>query len=250
MPTYFEPPLELHAATGRTLIDGIRRGMVWVERHSLHGSHSSSSLLQRVAFGAIGCGLASLGHCQVYVGNMASGGSIVLSNFPSQEAPELLLPTEKNAVDLALTKGKKTAISLPKLPIKSEHLKGMIESIALSVDIAPQLIHAVISAESNFNAKAVSSKGAIGLMQLMPATAKRFGVENPFVVEDNVFAGASYLKWLMGYFEGDIELVLAAYNAGENAVIKAGRKIPKYPETQAYVKRIMDDLRSTHSLPL
>jgi soluble lytic murein transglycosylase-like protein len=87
-------------------------------------------------------------------------------------------------------------------------------------------------------------------MQLLPATAKRFGIKDPFVARDNVFAGASYLKWLMGFFSGDIELVLAAYNAGEQAVIRAGRKVPQYPETQAYVRRIMADLRSTGSLPM
>lgn len=87
-------------------------------------------------------------------------------------------------------------------------------------------------------------------MQLLPATAKRFGVSDPFVERDNLFAGASYLKWLMGYFEGDVELVLAAYNAGEQAVVKAGRRVPQYPETQAYVRRIMADLRSTGALPL
>lgn len=118
------------------------------------------------------------------------------------------------------------------------------------MDISPRLVHAVISAESNYNPTAVSPKGAIGLMQLMPATARRFGVQDPFVVRDNVYAGASYLKWLMGYFHGDLELVLAAYNAGEQAVVRAGHKVPRYAETQAYVQRVMTDLRTSGALPL
>lgn len=126
----------------------------------------------------------------------------------------------------------------------------MIDSIASTVEVAPRLLHAVISVESNYDAKAVSPRGAVGLMQLLPATAKRFGVTDPFIERDNVYAGASYLKWLIGYFDGDIELALAAYNAGEQAVVKAGRKIPQYPETQAYVRRVMAILKTTGTLPL
>lgn len=188
---------------------------------------------------------------QVYVGSDPSVGAIVLSNFPSQQAHELLLPAvRESGADVAVRPGTGVLRSAAKPPIRAEQLREVIESVAKTVDIAPRLIHAVISAESNYDAKAVSSKGAIGLMQLMPATARRFGVQDAFVVQDNVLAGASYLKWLMGYFKGDIELVLAAYNAGEQAVVRAGNKVPRYPETQAYVRRIMAELRSTDSLPL
>lgn len=203
---------------------------------------------RNLALSVLGCALVTSGHCQVYVGAAASGGSIVLSNFPSQEAPVLLLPGESSGIAPVLVKLRTADPASPRLPRKSDHLQGVIESVALRVDIPSQLIHAVISAESNYNVKALSPKGAMGLMQLMPATAKRFGVTDPFVVEDNVFAGARYLKWLLGYFEGDLELVLAAYNAGEQAVVRAGRKVPKYPETQAYVRRIMADLRSSQAL--
>ncbi len=129
-------------------------------------------------------------------------------------------------------------------------LHRMIDAVAASVNIAPRLIHAVIAAESNYQSKVVSPRGAIGLMQLMPETARRFGVHDPFVERDNVLAGASYLKWLMRFFDGDLELVLAAYNAGETAVVKAGRKVPQYPETQNYVRRIMADLQSAGPIPL
>lgn len=193
--------------------------------------------------------LALSGHCQVYVGLAPTNGSVVLSNFQSQDAPELLL-ARTDSVGEVVPVMAKLETSVLKLPARADQFRGVIESVAMTVDIAPQLIHAVISAESNYNARAISPKGAIGLMQLMPATASRFGVKDPFVVQDNVLGGANYLKWLMGYFKGNIELVLAAYNAGENAVVRAGHKVPNYPETQAYVRRIMADLRSTNSLPL
>ena len=191
------------------------------------------------------------GYCQVYVGVTPAGGSIVLSNFQSQEAPELLLalPGSETGSKLQTGLGSVPRFTLP-TGVNAKKLRAMIESVASSLDVAPQLIHAVIAAESNYDPKAVSVRGAIGLMQLMPATARRFGVIDPFVERDNVFAGASYLKWLMNYFGGDIELVLAAYNAGEQAVVKAGRKIPRYPETQAYVHRVMANLQLSGSLPL
>jgi soluble lytic murein transglycosylase-like protein len=84
-------------------------------------------------------------------------------------------------------------------------------------------------------------------MQLLPATAQRFGASDPYVARQNVMAGASYLKWLMGLFQNDLELVLAAYNAGEQAVLKAGSRIPPYPETMAYVPRVMAYLRCARS---
>lgn len=193
--------------------------------------------------------LAVSGHCQVYVGSVPGTGSVVLSNFQSPDTPELLLPHADGHGSTEPVAAKVQRVKLV-LPARADRFRSVIERVAETVDIAPQLIHAVISAESNYDARAVSPKGAVGLMQLMPATASRFGVKDPFVIQDNVLGGASYLKWLMGYFQGNIELVLAAYNAGENAVVRAGNTVPKYPETQAYVRRIMADLRSTNSLPL
>jgi soluble lytic murein transglycosylase-like protein len=87
-------------------------------------------------------------------------------------------------------------------------------------------------------------------MQVLPATAKRFGVKDPRLPRENIFAGASYLKLLMNIFDSDVELVLAAYNAGERAVLNAGRKVPEYPETKAYVRDVMSHLNATHALPL
>jgi len=101
------------------------------------------------------------------------------------------------------------------------------------------LLHAVISVESGYNARAVSKSGAAGLMQLMPATARRYGVADVFDPAQNVRAGAQYLTHLLDLFDNDLSLALAAYNAGESAVIKYGRRIPPYRETAAYVPKVV-----------
>lgn len=109
-------------------------------------------------------------------------------------------------------------------------------SIRYSID--PLLIYAQMHQESSFKLKAVSYKGASGLMQLMPATARRFGVTNIFDAKQNIEAGVKYMRWLLDTFNGDVNLALAGYNAGEGAVMKYGWRIPPYNETQEYVRRI------------
>jgi soluble lytic murein transglycosylase-like protein len=109
-----------------------------------------------------------------------------------------------------------------------------VDQIAASHSLPPQLVHSVIKVESNYNARAVSPKGAQGLMQLMPATARRFGVANVFDPIDNIEGGTRYLKYLLDLYNGDYRLALAAYNAGEGAVEKYG-SVPPYPETQNYL---------------
>lgn len=113
----------------------------------------------------------------------------------------------------------------------------LVNRLAPEYGIYPRLALAIIRAESNFNSKAVSPKNAQGLMQLIPETSARFNVAKPFDPEQNIRGGLAYLRWLLAYFEGDVELVAAAYNAGEKTVERyAG--IPPYPETQGYVKQI------------
>lgn len=108
-------------------------------------------------------------------------------------------------------------------------------------NVEPALIKAIIKAESNFNHRAVSRKGAKGLMQLMPATASSLQVKDSFHPENNIEGGVKYLRYLLNYFNGNLPLALAAYNAGENAVIRH-RGIPPYRETQVYVRRVMSYL--------
>jgi len=114
----------------------------------------------------------------------------------------------------------------------------LIRSNSTRFGLDPYLVFCVIEHESHFHVQALSPKGARGLMQLMPGTARRFGVRRPFDPAENVFGGTQYLKELLKMFDGRLDLVLASYNAGEGAVIKYGGNVPPYRETREYVKRI------------
>jgi hypothetical protein len=104
--------------------------------------------------------------------------------------------------------------------------------------IDPLLIYSQMHQESTFKSRAMSPKGARGLMQLMPGTARRFGVENIWDAKQNIEGGVKYMRWLLDMFGGDLNLALAGYNAGENAVLRYGNQIPPFRETQEYVRRI------------
>ena len=154
---------------------------------------------------------------------------------PAVAAAAATQPTTMSAVHRA-------ALVRP-YPLKARHQYAEIVSkVAAEKKLDPSLIHAVISVESAYNPVAKSPKGATGLMQLMPATAKRYGVDdarnltNPL---DNIRAGAGYLKDLIAMFDNNLHLAIAAYNAGEGAVIRSGKKVPNYPETRAYVPRVL-----------
>lgn len=129
---------------------------------------------------------------------------------------------------------------------KSHLYKNEVKLAALNSGIETALLHAVIMTESNYNVRAISPKGARGLMQLMPATAKRFGVKNSDDPKQNIQGGARYLSYLLKLFKNDFMLALAAYNAGENAVIEHGNKIPPYRETVHYVKKVMGIYNKQH----
>ena len=116
--------------------------------------------------------------------------------------------------------------------------KDMIFRTAREQGVHPELAYAVAAVESSFDPRALSPKGAIGLMQLMPDTAERFGVADPFDPADNVRGGIKFLRYLLDLFDGDVRLALAAYNAGENAVLALGR-IPPYQETRLYVAKVI-----------
>ena len=132
---------------------------------------------------------------------------------------------------------------------KASRYDSIIEKAALSASVEPNLLRAVIVVESGFNSHAVSKRGAVGLMQLMPATASRFGVSNPYDAQQNVHAGARYLKFLIDRFGHDIRLALAAYNAGEDAVARNGGQIPPFSETMAYVPRVLKIYRQLGAQP-
>jgi soluble lytic murein transglycosylase-like protein len=124
------------------------------------------------------------------------------------------------------------------------HIEALVKKLAPQYQVSPQLVLSIIAVESNFDVTAVSPKAAMGLMQLIPQTAKRFGVRNPFDAQDNIRGGVAYLRWLLAYFEGDVVLVAAAYNAGEGAVNQY-RGVPPYDETREYVRRVVGRFGNT-----
>ena len=115
----------------------------------------------------------------------------------------------------------------------------LIDEVARHHALDPLLVHAIVAIESADKAEALSKKGAVGLMQVMPATGARFGQRALWEPRANLEAGAAYLSWLMQHFDGRLDLVLAGYNAGEGAVARYGNTIPPYAETQAYVRKVL-----------
>lgn len=116
---------------------------------------------------------------------------------------------------------------------------ALVQRAAQVASVDAALLHAIIDTESGYDPQAVSVRGAIGLMQVLPRTGERFGVRRLEDPAENVRAGASYVRWLLARFDGDLTLALAAYNAGEGAVLRYGRQIPPFPETQNYVRKVM-----------
>lgn len=129
----------------------------------------------------------------------------------------------------------------------SQKYKEIVAAAADKHQVDPKLVHAVIQAESAYNAKAVSSAGAVGLMQLMPGTARRFGVSDRTDPYQNIDGGTRYLRHLLDMFGSRLDLTLAAYNAGENAVIRYNHQIPPYAETRHYVSGILDSAHTSQS---
>jgi soluble lytic murein transglycosylase-like protein len=123
-------------------------------------------------------------------------------------------------------------------PMTRRKLVELVAGLAPEYEIDPRLALAIATTESNFNATAVSPKSAMGVMQLIPETAERFNVKNPFDPVQNVRGGLAYLRWLLAYFKGDVALAAAGYNAGEGAVDRY-KGVPPYRETRGYVDRIL-----------
>jgi len=157
---------------------------------------------------------------------------------PTDDIPDCLRP-DPPSVEVAAVVVQKEAPDFVAATPAQEKAVQVVNELAPKYGVSPKLAIAVIRAESNFNPIARSAKNAQGLMQLIPETSARFNVTKPFDPVENVRGGLAYLRWLLAYFEGDVKLVAAAYNAGERAVNRY-RGLPPYPETRAYVNRILE----------
>ena len=158
-----------------------------------------------------------------------------LSNVPDDKRYRLVLADRFEPA--------RTALRAPRgvfaLPYGQRPFHDSVMRASSDTGVDAKLLHAVISVESGYNQGAVSPKGATGLMQLLPSTARRYGTVNMLDPADNIRAGARYLRDLLAMFDNNIELALAAYNAGENAVIRYGRRLPPYAETRRYVPLVV-----------
>lgn len=140
--------------------------------------------------------------------------------------------------------GERAADALPANQKRAKRqFNTLIFNTAQTYQLDPALVHAVITAESAYDPNAISKAGAVGLMQLMPATARRYGVQDRRDPADNLRGGVRYLHYLLNRFNS-LSLAIAAYNAGENAVVKYGHQIPPFPETQTYVRRVLKYYRT------
>lgn len=182
-----------------------------------------------------GCGLDGLSAASVYI-YTADDGSVSLSNVPADNRYSVLVPEQAEIAPAAPA----VAASKP-LPVfaKKARYNRIIADAARTYGLDGAMLHAVISVESQYDPKAVSRTGAAGLMQLMPVTARRYGVVDSFDPVQNINGGAKYLSDLLRQFNGDLHLTLAAYNAGENAVVRNGNRIPPFPETRDYVPKVL-----------
>ncbi|HEX9803537.1 MAG TPA: lytic transglycosylase domain-containing protein [Gammaproteobacteria bacterium] len=163
-------------------------------------------------------------------------GKVHFTNVPQDSRYRLFIATDKEP-DAVTSAFHNRYQPYPRTHRKKYHAHIIAAARAFSLE--PALIHAVISAESGYNPLARSPKGAKGLMQLMPGTAKRYGVENPLDPEQNIHGGAAYLSYLLKLFGNDLNLALAAYNAGEGTVMEYGNRIPPYRETKQYVPKVL-----------
>lgn len=195
--------------------------------------------VRRITLRALLIGLAVVAHLPAEAsgifGYVDDEGVEHFSNIPDSKRYRLVLPDRLAPAQVAL----RSQRGVHALPLAQRPFHDTIRLVSRSTGIDVALLHAVITVESGYRADAVSPKGATGLMQLLPATARRYGTDNPRDPGANIEAGARYLSYLLKLFDNDLELALAAYNAGEGAVLRYGRRLPPYGETRRYVPLVL-----------
>lgn len=159
-------------------------------------------------------------------------GRVILTDKPTHSGYKQLVKTWKGWEEAKVPKNFDWAKNQKKYD-------STIRSVAKIYQLPHTLLHAVITAESSYNPDAVSKAGAVGLMQLMPETAKQYGVSNRLDPKQSIYGGTRYLRYLAKLYNNNLTLMLAAYNAGEGAVKKYGNKVPPYKETRNYVKKVI-----------
>lgn len=189
-------------------------------------------------------------HAGVY-GYTDAAGVVHLSNIAGEPGYETLIADPDEAPAAAtVAEAPKEAAGIPRQQAKAkgsgkrQRFASLISDAARRQKVDAALLHAVIATESAYDPQAVSPKGAVGLMQVMPQTARLFTSDDIRDPVTNIEAGARYLRHLLDMFDQDLSLALAAYNAGHNAVLRYGRQIPPFPETQRYVPRVIQLYRA------
>lgn len=189
----------------------------------MHRSVIQAALASSIVLGA---SASSLQAASIYAG-LSADGRLVVAEQPARGL---------RFFDPSALRG---AADLPHVPASAAaRWRPLMQQVAEEVGIEVALLQAVVSQESAFNPRAVSRAGAVGLMQLMPGTARRFGVRDRFDPAQNLRGGARYLVWLLDHFNQDIDLALAGYNAGEGSVRRHGNRVPPFAETRAYVHAV------------
>lgn len=203
------------------------------------GNAGEANVMRLITLGLLGCLAAGSVQAEVYISRDATGG-YVLSNVhrPGRHYDKVISEATalSGPVDAQLITGRPYA--------------DLVAAAAKAHGVPPALLHALVKAESGYNAKARSPKGAAGLMQLMPGTAKAMGVEDVLDPASNLLGGARYLKRMLTLFDNDITLAVAAYNAGPEAVLSRGRVVPPFAETRRYVPNVMKEYRRLQGLAL
>lgn len=174
---------------------------------------------------------AQVADAQIYTWRDASGTLMMADTAPADSSVEVrTFKVARSTEPIRVTRPVSTAYR--------DNYDDLIVKHAQASNLRPDLVRAVVQVESGYNPGALSPKGAMGLMQLMPATASQLGVRSPFDPEENIRGGTTYLRQLLDRFQGNEELALAAYNAGPMAVDRYGNKVPPYQETRDYVRKV------------